>query len=49
MLTPSPEPLADIEERDTEDYLSETSAEEKENESSEEGSHTIEAYTGMFT
>ncbi|XP_018832939.1 meiosis-specific protein ASY3 isoform X2 [Juglans regia] len=46
VLTPPPEPMADTEERDTEDDLSETSAEERDNESSEEGSPIIEAYTG---
>ncbi|KAG6699828.1 hypothetical protein I3842_08G082600 [Carya illinoinensis] len=46
VLTPPPEPAADTEERDTEDDLSETSAEERDYESSEEGSPIIEAYTG---
>jgi hypothetical protein len=41
--------VADIEERDAEDGLSESSSEEQDCKSSEEGSPILEAYGGSYT
>lgn len=49
IFSPPQEAAADIEEKDTENSLSESSAEERDSESLEEGSPINEAYSGMFT
>jgi hypothetical protein len=48
-FSPLQEAAVDIEEKDTENSLSESSAEERDCESLEEGSPSNEAYSGMFT